>query len=333
LDGITIALDVMGGDKGPHVSVPAIKQALNIYADLNLIVFGDEREVLPLLRGYKVIDNSRLSFIHVPGIVSAGENPIHALRHGRNTSLWKAIEAVSSKIADGAVSSGSTGAMVAMANHLIGTLPLVHRSALVQIMPSLKTNGTVFLDLGANLRVDAQMLYQYAVMGNILAINLLKLDNPKVSLLNVGRENSKGPELIHEAAALIKSNSALNYIGFTEGDDLFTGVADVIVTDGFTGNVALKTAEGVYRVLEQRMRGKGLSHYFLFSPIKSYIKRKIGLMQPDAYNGSTLLGLDGVVVKSHGSASPRAFANAIAQAYGEIQHHVPKLIANGLIQL
>ncbi len=333
MKGITLALDVMGGDYGPLVVVPAIKQALHVCTDVNFLLYGKEAQVLPLLQKHDLVRNEAVQFIPTATVISADEDPIKALRHGEKSSMWGAIAAVADKKATGAVSAGSTGALVAIANHLIGTLPVVHRSALVQTLPSYNNSrGTVFLDLGANVRVDAKMLYQYAVMGDILARKLLGIEHPKIALLNIGSEDNKGPHLVQEAHQILKNTELLNYVGFIEGDGLFSGTVDVIVTDGFTGNVALKTAEGLYRVIEHRMHA-GVFSTFLYRLGKYILKKRIGLMQPDIYNGSTLLGLDGVVIKSHGSAKSEAFANAIVQAYHEIRLGVPQLIANGLTKL
>ena len=331
MDSVTLALDVMGGDNGPRIAVPAIKRALHVYRDLNLLIFGEEKIVLPLLRDFGLASNEQIKFIASEDY-KGFNNPISVLRHGKNTSLFKAIESVGNSKAQGAISAGSTGALVLVANHLIGTLPNVHRSALVQIMPSFNSKGTVLLDLGANLRYTKEMLYQYGVMGSVLAKCVLGYNSPKLGLLNIGTEDSKGPVLLKECADLFKANKNLNYIGFIEGNDIFTGNADVIVTDAFTGNVALKTAEGLYRVLESRLNSKSYFS-FLFKPIKGFIKKRIGLMQPDAYNGSILLGLDGVIIKSHGSANSNAYFSAISQGYNEVRFDITKKIAEGLTQI
>ncbi len=333
MDSIVLALDVMGGDFGPLILVPAIKRALNVYADLNLIVYGNESLVLPMLRDFGLDKDLRLDFRHTALVAEQNANPLTILRNGGQTSLYKAIEAVGKKEAQGAVSPGNTGALVALANHLIGNIAGVHRSALVQVLPSFNSLGTVFLDLGANIRVTPEILHQYGVMGSILAKSVVGISNPKVALLNIGTEPTKGPELLREAMELYLQDKITNFIGFVEGNDLFTGKADVIVTDAFSGNIALKTAEGLYRVLEGQL-GKKQGKFALFlHPIKRFIKKRIGLMQPDAYNGSVLLGLDGVVIKSHASANQKAYASAIAQAYDEVKHHIPERIAEGLTHI
>jgi glycerol-3-phosphate acyltransferase PlsX len=334
LSGIKLALDVMGGDLGPHIAVPAISRALNVYADLNLIVFGNKEEVLPILRELNLDDDARVEFRHTDNFVKDDDDPIHVLRHGKDTSMYKAILSVKEKETQGIISAGNTGALVALSNHLIGNLESVHRSALVQILPSFTSKGTVFLDLGANIRVTPEILHQYGVMGAVLSKTVLGISAPRVGILNIGVEPNKGTELVVNSAQLLKQDKHINYIGFVEGNDLFTGKADVIVTDAFTGNVALKTAEGLYRVLESRLQGsKSKISSLILQPIKRFVKKRVGLMQPDVYNGSVLLGLDGVVIKSHGSASSQAYASAIAQAYEEVKLHLPKRIADGLTQI
>ncbi|MGN1392636.1 MAG: phosphate acyltransferase PlsX [Succinivibrionaceae bacterium] len=330
--GITIALDLMGGDLGPQVSVPAAKQALSLYDDLNLITYGREKEVIPLLRKYDLEKNSRLDFVHTDCVVSSNEDPLQVLRKKNPTSMLLALESVVNKKALGAVSGGSTGALVALSNHLLGTLPNVHRSALVMVMPSANEKGTVFLDLGANINVDANTLYQHALMGSVYAEQVLNVLKPRLALLNIGKEESKGTKLVREASEKIKANKNINYIGFAEGSDIFTKYADVIVTDGYTGNVALKTAEGLYKVLDCKIQSYN-SRQFLIKFIKYFVKKKIGIMQPDLYNGSALLGLNGVVVKSHGGANISAMANAVKQAMLQCEKRIPDLIVGGLTQL
>ena len=332
MEGITVALDLMGGDFGPRVSVPAIKQALAFYSDLNVLAFGKEDLVLDLFRKEKLTGNSRVELINTADAVEGNENPIHALRHKRQSSMWAAIEAVSTKKAMAAVSAGNPGAMVAIANHLLGNIPGIHRSALVKVLPTLNKKGTVFLDLGANLYCDQDTLFQFALMGSILASDYLNIGNPRVAVLNVGREAIKGTDVIQGASALLSQCKNLNYIGFVEGNDIFGSVADVIVTDGFSGNIALKTAEGLYRVIEQRLYGFSVLHKLL-KPIKYLLKKRITDMQPDEFNGSSLLGLNGVVVKSHGAADCNALVSAIAQARSESINQVPKHIADCLVKL
>ncbi len=333
MEGITVALDLMGGDFGPRMSVPAIKQALTFYSDLNIIAYGREHEVIGLLRSENLTDNSRVEFINAADVVYNDENPISALRHKRQSSLWKAIEAVSNHKAMGAVSAGNTGAMVAIANHLLGNISGIHRSALVKVLPSLNKNGTVFLDLGANLHCDQEVLCQFAIMGSVLASEHLKIDNLRVAILNVGRENCKGSEVLQKASELLRQYKGINYIGYAEGNDIFSDYADVVVTDGFSGNIALKTAEGLYRVIEKKIYGNSSLLHKILIPLKNIVKSRITHMQPDGFNGSSLIGLNGVVVKSHGAADTSALVNAMAQAYRECKNQMPRQIADGLVNL
>ncbi len=332
MGGITIALDLMGGDNGPRVTVPAAKLALNIYRDLDLLLFGEEKKVLPFLKAEHLVHNDRMCFVNSPDSIVLGDSLHDVLRHRKHSSLWMAIEAVQKKQALGAVSAGNTAHLVAISSHLLGTVPGIHRSALVRFLPSFSGPGTVFMDLGANLEADAKMLYRFALMGNA-ASKLCGIPSPRIAVLNVGTESTKGPQTVRDAAKLINADSRLNYVGFAEGTDLFANKADVIVTDGFTGNVALKTAEGLYRVVESRFGGNGGIWSFLAKPLKNYFKGRLGLMQPDAFNGSCLLGLSGVVVKSHGAALSPAMANAIGHACFEVRENMPAVIADSLISI
>ncbi len=328
MTAVVLALDAMGGDFGPPVVVPAVKQALLIYKELNFQIFGREADVLPELRRFGIANNSHIDFIHTPGVIKSDCSPLEALREGDKNSLYAAVLAVKEKRASGVVTAGSTGALAVISDSLLGRIPGIRRSALVKVIPSFNgRTGTVFLDLGANLSQDANVLVQNALMGSIAAKIYLKKDKPSLVFLNVGSESTKGPDYLRKAASQMASSEYCNFLGFAEGNDLFTGKFDVIVTDGFTGNIALKTAEGLYRGLQKKILGNGTS--LLIKPFKHFFKRKIGIMQPDSYNGSTLLGLNGIVVKSHGGANHFAFLNAIEQAEIQSLNHLPELIAAG----
>lgn len=329
---VTAALDLMGGDFGPPVTVPAARRALDSCADLELIAFGREDAALPLLKREDLLRHPRFEFAGAPETVGNGDSPLDALRHGQRTSLWKTIEAVSTKKAAAAVSAGNTGALVAVSTHLLGAIPGIRRCALVKVLPSLNPKGTVFLDLGANLSCGGEMLFQFALMGSILASEVLGIARPRVALLNVGSEDIKGTGPVREAAALMSASPLLNYAGFAEGSELFLDRADVIVTDGFSGNVALKTAEGLYRVIERKLFKGSLLQGFA-KPLKYFLKNRITGMQPDGFNGSSLIGLNGVAVKSHGAADCGALVNAINQARLECVNDVPGCIADCLVKL
>lgn len=322
----------MGGDNGPHVTVPAAKLALSIYRDLDLLLYGEESKVLPFLKAENLIKSDRVCFVNSTDSIASDETLHDVLRRKKHSSLWMSIEAVREKKAQGAVSAANTAYLVAISSYLLGTVPGIHRSALVKFLPSFNGQGTIFMDLGANLETDARMLYQYAQMGTAVS-KLFGTAEPRVAILNVGSEVTKGTKLVREARTLIASDSRLNFIGFVEGDDIFTNKADVIVTDGFTGNIALKTAEGLYRVIESRLRSRGGVMSFLAWPLKKYFKGRLGLMQPDSFNGSCMLGLSGVVVKSHGAAHSSALANAIGHARFEVNAKMPDVIATSLISI
>lgn len=325
----SISIDLMGGDQGPLISVPAVKQALSYISSTNFNLYGDERIVLDLLKTHKIFNNSRVNFYHCEGVITNEDNVLHVLRKGKNSSLWKAIESVAKNDSNGVVTSGSTAALVSISNYLLGNISNVHRSALVQILPTLNKKGTVFLDLGANMQTDARMLLQYAIMGRILSNKILGIENPRISLLNVGVEESKGTKLVQEASSLITSDKSNNFVGYVEGNDIFGNKTDVIVTDGFTGNITLKTAEGLYNMMQNKI-SDGSKSSVLLSLIKYFYKRKIGFMQPDKFNGACLIGTKGVVVKSHGGANKQAFVAAIKQAKEQIEVDLPKLISDGI---
>lgn len=329
--GITLALDLMGGDEGPRVAVPAAKQALNVFKDLNLLLFGIEDQVFPLLKSTGLIRMDRIEFRPALCAVRSDMSPLAAFKQGKNSSLWLTLEAVASGDAKGAVTGGATGPVAVLSDRIIGRIPGVQRAALMRVIPAPCRNGTVMLDLGANINCSVDMLVQFAVMGNVAAKVLLGETSPRVALLNIGSEHCKGPLELRSAANILAHKSSINYIGFIEGDDIFSGKADVIITGGFAGNVALKTAEGVYHVMADCFKQERSS--MLMRVIRHFLKRKIGLLEPDLYNGSALLGLKSVVVKSHGNANLFAYTNAINQALKQADKQVPSIIATGLTSL
>ena len=330
---IILAIDAMGGDFGPRNIVPAIKRALSVYGDLRFLVFGQENMVLPYLRASSLEKDCRVDFQHRPNAVTNNLSPLGALRLRDSSSLYAAVAAVGEGRASGVVSAGSTGALVTISDHVLGRIPGISRCSLGKIIPSFdrKSPGTVFLDLGASLVQTREMILQNAVIGCIVARCFLDAPRPVLGILNVGSEGSKGPRYLQEAAAVLRDADYCSFRGFAEGSDIFSGRFQVIVTDGFSGNIALKTAEGLYRGLVGRSGNR--RNNLLLVPILHFFKRKIGIMQPDKYNGSTLLGLNGIVVKSHGSASQMAFMNAIIQARLQCVNRLPELIASQLTSM
>lgn len=314
---LTLAIDAMGGDKAPHMVVEGVALFLDRpAADVKFLLFGDQARLKPLLDRYpRAAAVSEIR--HTADIVTNEEKPGVALRNGRNSSMRLAIDAVGNGEAAGIISAGNTGALMAMAKFVLKTLPGIDRPAIATYYPTLR-GESVMLDLGANVDCDADNLVQFAVMGEVFARNVLGLENPSVGILNVGAEGLKGNEAVKKAAATLESTPLpIKFYGFVEGDDIGAGTVDVVVTDGFTGNIALKTAEGTARMFGQ----------FLKDAIKSTILSQLGAVlargalnkfkmrvDPRRYNGAMFLGLNGICIKSHGGTDGVGFANAIKVA-------------------
>ncbi|MEM8834032.1 MAG: phosphate acyltransferase PlsX [Pseudomonadota bacterium] len=330
-----IALDVMGGDFGPTAIIPAAARALKSNADIQFLMFGDEKISKPILERYPDL-KSKTQFTHTDIKISSTDKPSVALRNGKGSSMRLAIEAVKDGAADGVVSAGNTGALMAMSKMLLKCLPGISRPAIASVMPN-KKGSSVVLDLGANLVCDAEVLTQFAVLGAVYARVVQGIPNPTVGLLNVGTEEMKGHEEIRSAAAILSDvEFPGRFTGFIEGDDITKGTTDVVVTDGFTGNVALKTAEGV---------GK-LSKYYLTEAFKSSpfallgylfargaIERMKNKVDPRKYNGGMFLGLNGVCVKSHGNSDELGTESAIIVAADLIRNGFNDRVADEIEQL
>lgn len=323
---ITIALDAMGGDHGPPVVVPAALQALARHPELQLILVGDEST----LRAALPERDSRLERLHIrhaSQTVGMDESPSQALRTKKDSSMRVAINLVREEQAQACVSAGNTGALMATARYVLKTLPGIDRPAIISAIPALQGH-THMLDLGANVDCSAEHLYQFAAMGSILASAVDNVDSPRVGLLNVGAEEIKGNDQVKEAARLLE-DSGLNYIGYVEGDDIYGERVDVIVCDGFVGNVSLKTSEGVARMIGYYLRSEFKRTWYnrlvglIALPVLKRLKERI---DPRRYNGASLLGLQSIVIKSHGSADETAFANAIEMAVIEVAKDVPHRI-------
>ncbi|STO93015.1 fatty acid/phospholipid synthesis protein [Haemophilus pittmaniae] len=333
---LTLALDVMGGDFGPRVTIPASILALQRDPQLSLILFGDSTQISPYLSDLPSDIQQRLQLNHCSRYIANDQDVTSALRHSKGSSMRLAIEAVQQGNAQGAVSGGNTGALMGLAKVLLQPLQGIARPALVASLPTMDGGKTIMLDLGANLECDAQNLYQFALMGNIFAQNQLDLVFPRIALLNIGVEAIKGRQAIREAATLLAQNTELNYCGFIEGNQLLNGVADVIISDGFSGNIALKTLEGAANNLISLLKGKTKNS--ILKPLFKGLMRlllndryqRLKRINPDAYNGASLLGLTAVVVKSHGGANTEAFANAIADAATQARQQIPQQILAGL---
>jgi glycerol-3-phosphate acyltransferase PlsX len=329
---LTIAIDVMGGDIGPDAIVPA---ALDVAREgLKLILVGQEDVLRSRLQTLNAEHRPDVIIRHAPQTVGMDELPSQALRQKKDSSMRVAINLVKQGEADACVSAGNTGALMATARFVLKTLPGIDRPAICTALPSVAGRVRV-LDLGANVDSKAEHLLQFAVMGSVLASAIDNIDRPRVALLNIGEEEMKGNEQVREAASLLAA-SQLNYIGFVEGDGIFLDDVDVVVCDGFVGNIALKTSEGVAKLIRHFMTQEFKKNLFsklsglIATPVLRAFGRKI---DPRLYNGASLLGLRGIVVKSHGSADTLAFANAIKLAILEVENAVPQRIEKHLIAL
>lgn len=329
---LTIALDAMGGDFGPQVTVPASVQALSRFADLKVMLVGDESRIQASLRQLNAQHHPRLSIVHAPDVIPNDMRPSTALRRSADTSMRVALECVASGEADACVSAGNTGALMALSKYLLKLLPDIDRPALVTALPGANHQRKWLLDLGANVACDADTLFQFAVMGAVLAEAELGR-TPRVGLLNIGEEAIKGNDWVRRCADLLLHSPSVHYTGYVEGDQIYTGETDVIVCDGFVGNVALKTSEGVARLITDKVKAHLNPH-----PIKRWIAKwlfsellnQLQQLKPDQYNGASLLGLRSIVVKSHGRADIAAYENAIFEAVHEVERQIPTKISDRL---
>jgi glycerol-3-phosphate acyltransferase PlsX len=330
---ITIALDAMGGDHGPSIIVPAALQVLKAYDHLQLILVGDmdtlKRQIDQSCQNATLLD--RITVRHASQQVEMAESAAHALRTKKDSSMRVAINLVKDKVADACVSAGNTGALMATARFVLKTLPGVDRPAIMSTFPTWNDQKNVrILDLGANVDSSAQNLLQFAVMGSVVTSAVDNILKPKICLLNIGIEEIKGNEQVKEAAVLLTQTTGIFYAGYIEGDALYKGDADVIVCDGFVGNVALKTTEGVSKFIAKLIKKAFYQNTLtkiaglIAKPVLKSLTRWI---DPDRYNGASLIGLRGIVIKSHGGANTIAFANAIKEAIKHVEKNVPQLIS------
>lgn len=327
---VTIALDAMSGDRGPGAVLPAALTVLEKDDSANFLLVG-----LPAMLKQARLEagdryGNRLGFVEASEVVGMDEAPVEAMRRKKKSSMRIAIEAVRRGEADACVSSGNTGALMATARYVLKTLPGVDRPAIISAVPCMGNGYTFMLDLGGNVGCNAQHLLQFAIMGSVVAEGILDIPRARVALLNVGLEDIKGNELVREAADLL-SRSTLNYVGYIEGDGIFNGKADVVVSDGFVGNVALKTMEGVAGFIATILREE-----FNRNPVRqvqgvaagSALNAVRERLDSRRYNGASLVGLNGIVIKSHGGADRIAFETAVDTAIAEARKGVPVQIAN-----
>src|SRR4051812_41390774 len=331
--GPRIAIDAMGGDSGPAAMIAGASKALKRDSSLQVTIFGDEGEIREQLKRHSNLDSAVI--VHSPEAIGGSEKPSQAIRRARTTSMGMAINAVKEGVADAAVSAGNTGAMMAMSKLALRTMLGIDRPALAALLPSLGERDLVMLDLGANTECDAQNLVQFAVMGSAYARTVLSIQKPRVKLLNIGTEELKGTGELKEAAALLREADYLpfRFDGFTEGDQLSRGNVDVVVTDGFSGNIALKTAEGTARFVTDLLRRafksslRSKAGFALSRPALNLLKVHL---DPNNHNGAVFLGLNGLVVKSHGSANAKGVANAIGVAARMVRNDIIRKIGEDL---
>lgn len=337
MNSVTIAIDAMGGDHGPSVTVPASLQALQIHKNLHLVLVGDQAVLQQEIDKHKGkgYDQARLTIQHASQSVEMGESPTQALRSKKDSSMRVAINLVKDGRTQACVSAGNTGALMAIAHFVLKTIEGVDRPAIVSSLPAYGKDMRM-LDLGANVDSSATNLVQFAIMGSILTSVIADIPNPKVYLLNIGEEVIKGNKQVKETAQLLAETRALNYQGYIEGDALFKGEADVIVCDGFVGNVALKTSEGaaffMMRLIKegfQRNIFTRLAALIALPILKGVIKQ----IDPSRFNGATFVGLKGIVVKSHGHTTVNGFVHAIEEAILQAEKNILHRISDEIEKL
>lgn len=328
---ITIALDAMGGDHGPHVTVPAALSALREDPEIKIILVGDQDEITGELNKANATVGDRVSIQHATQKVEMHELPSFALRNKKDSSMRVAINLVKEGTADSCVSAGNTGALMATSRFVLKMISGVDRPAITVTLPTIKGHTHV-LDMGANVDTSAENLLEFAMMGSVLVSAVENIDSPTVGLLNIGEEEIKGNERVKEAARLLES-SELNYVGYVEGDDIYKGTVDVVVCDGFVGNVALKSSEGVAQLLRHYMTQEFKRNFLtmlagiIAMPVLKAFRKRI---DPRRYNGASLLGLQGIVIKSHGGADVLSLTCALREAKLEVQKNVPQKIRQQL---
>lgn len=326
---LAIALDAMGGDLGPSIVVSALQSALTDFPHVHFFLVGDEVELSALLRQQQLLDHPQITLKHASQTVEMTDKPGYSLRAKPDSSMRIGLEMVADGTAAALVSAGNTGALMTKAYFTLKTLPGILRPALMSALPNAKGGHSYILDLGANPVCDSDTLFQFGVMGAVAAQQVGSVEKPRVALLNMGEEEIKGNDVVKAAAQLLQQSPHVNYIGFIEGDDLFSGKADVIVCDGFVGNVALKSCEGLADLLLNNIRTSISKHWSSRLFVKLFYRRLLkswDWLKPDHYNGASLIGLRGIVIKSHGDANAVAYHSAISQAVAEAQDDLPSRI-------
>ena len=322
-----IAIDAMGGDGGVRVTVPATLHALELNSDLSVTLVGDKSQIEPYLASVSPSIADRIEIVHTLDVIGDADKPSQVLRNGKTSSMYKAVQLLNSGHVQAMVSAGNTGALLMIGRHLLKTISGIQKPAIVASIPG-STRQSYLLDVGANPECDAQQLFEFAVMGSVLAESLSG-EVARVGLLNIGSEQFKGTDEVRDAGALMSRCPAFDYVGFIEANELFEGKADVVVCDGFVGNVTIKTSAGVANVVKKLLSSQILTDSNNPSENASQARLFASLSEqinPHRFNGASLLGLQGSIIKSHGNATIEGFAYAIQQAVREAGNAVPDLI-------
>ena len=337
-DTINISIDCLGGDNYPNAQIEGIKFFLkrnkNTNDNIKFLLYG-EKDILESGLKRLSIPEKYYEIINVTKRVRSDEKPSIAMRNGKDSSMWLAIEAVKQGIANASISAGNTGALMAISMLLLRTLQDVDRPALIQMLPTERNSSVAMLDMGANIDCSSNNLYQFAVMGKIFYEAITGNENPTIGLLNVGSEEMKGNDVVKSAAFILK-NSILkeDFYGFVEGNDILKGTVDIVVTDGFTGNVALKTIEGTAKFLSKNLKDlftKSIFNKFIALLLSKSLKSFKSKISPENYNGAMFLGLNGISVKSHGNANGKSFCFAIENTIKLVKSNINEKIINMLI--
>ena len=319
-DFITLSLDVMSGEKDPEASITAALNLLALREDVKIILVGNQEIIEKQTLG-RTID--RLQILHAEEVVLMNDSPVVVLRKKKQSSMRLAIDLVKNDVSQACISSGNTGALMAISKYVLKTIPTIKRPALMASMPTVKGH-TYVLDLGANSSCSPEQLYQFALMGTVISREIGEIEQPRVGLLNMGVEASKGNQVVKEAAKLMSSGS-INFIGYVEGHNLVEDKADVVVCDGFSGNVAIKTMEGSFSLMDKFLMDSfktSTLNRFAGMLSKNALNKMKEKLDPRRYNGALLLGLNGVVVKSHGNSDPTGIKHALVTAIEEVQKEI-----------
>lgn len=325
---IHIAIDAMGGDHGLPVVIPACIRAVNSNPNLRLLLTGDQHQINHCLKKLGAFNHAQLSVIHASEVVEMDEMPSHALRNKKDSSMRVAINLVKDEKAQACVSAGNTGALMATARFVLKTLPGIDRPAIIAELPAIKGKTRV-IDLGANVDSCAEHLFQFAIMGSALIQAIDHIEKPKIGLLNIGVEEIKGNDQVKRTAHMLSECEIMNYVGYVEGDHFYSGEVDLVVCDGFVGNVTLKASEGLAKLMLSVLKESFKQTWYtkltalLAKPALYQLKKR---MDPARYNGASMLGLNGIVIKSHGGAGETGFQYAIEEAVLQVNHNVVDLV-------